>query len=296
MAPAMALSDPAWVIGPELTVAELPAAEALVAEAGWNQVAADWRIFLDFGTVHAVRTDGGRVIATAATLPYGDRVCWISMVLVASRYRRRGLATRLLGRCLDDIAAAGLTAALDATAAGQTVYRALGFEDLWSFTRLVAHRRPRSAELAPLAGEIAIRPIDDTVWPLICAGDAAAFAADRGAILARMRGRLRRAELVAERRGRLAGFLLGRDGRTAAQLGPLIADDDVVAQALLGRALRQVDAPVYIDLADSKAGVRAWLEASGFSPERSFMRMSQGGRANFAPQAHTVAVMGPEFG
>jgi len=202
----------------------------------------------------------------------------------------------LLGRCLDDIAAAGLTAALDATAAGQTVYRALGFEDLWSFTRLVAHRRPRSAELAPLAGEIAIRPIDDTVWPLICAGDAAAFAADRGAILARMRGRLRRAELVAERRGRLAGFLLGRDGRTAAQLGPLIADDDVVAQALLGRALRQVDAPVYIDLADSKAGVRAWLEASGFSPERSFMRMSQGGRANFAPQAHTVAVMGPEFG
>src|SRR5262245_52219709 len=63
MAHAMALSDPAWVIGPKLTVAELPAADALVAEAGWNQVAADWRIFLDFGTVHAVRTAAGRVIA-----------------------------------------------------------------------------------------------------------------------------------------------------------------------------------------------------------------------------------------
>jgi GNAT superfamily N-acetyltransferase len=86
-------------------------------------------------------------------------------------YRRRGLATRLLRRCLDDIAAAGLTAALDATAPGQTVYRALGFEDLWSFTRLVAHRRPRTAELPPLAGEITIRPIDDTAWPLICAAD-----------------------------------------------------------------------------------------------------------------------------
>ena len=34
---------------------ELPDAEALVAEAGWNQVLADWRIFLDFGTVYAVR-------------------------------------------------------------------------------------------------------------------------------------------------------------------------------------------------------------------------------------------------
>jgi Acetyltransferase (GNAT) domain len=217
-------------------------------------------------------------------------------VLVANRYRRRGLATRLLRRCLDDIAVAGLTAALDATAAGQTVYRALGFEDLWSFTRLVAHRRPRAAELPPRAGEITIRPIDDTAWPLICAEDAAAFGADRGAILACMRGRLPGAELVAERRGRLAGFLLGRDGRSAAQLGPLIADDDVVAQALLAHALHHIDAPVYLDLADTKTSVRAWLEASGFSPQRSFMRMCQGGRANFDQPTRTVAVMGPEFG
>ena len=52
MASVMAPSDlPA--IG-RLTAAELPDAEALVAEAGWNQVAADWRMFLEFGTVYAV--------------------------------------------------------------------------------------------------------------------------------------------------------------------------------------------------------------------------------------------------
>ena len=33
--------------------------------------------------VYAVRTGEGRVVATAATLPYGDRFAWISMVLVA---------------------------------------------------------------------------------------------------------------------------------------------------------------------------------------------------------------------
>ena len=42
-----------------LALAELADAEALVAEAGWNQVAADWRIFLDFGTVYAVRDGAG---------------------------------------------------------------------------------------------------------------------------------------------------------------------------------------------------------------------------------------------
>jgi hypothetical protein len=202
----MALSDQTWVIEPGLTIAELPAADALVAEAGWNQVAADWRVFLDFGTVHAVRTDAGQVIATAATLPYGDRICWISMVLVAGRYRRHGLATSLLRRCLDDIAAAGLTAVLDATAAGQPVYRALDFLDLWSFTRLAAPTRRQIAG-RPFADEIVIRPIDDGVWPALCAYDAAAFGADRSAVLGRMRGRLPSAELFAERRGRPAGLL-----------------------------------------------------------------------------------------
>ena len=55
-------------------------------------------MFLDFGTVYAVRAQG-RVIATAATLPYGA-CAWISMVLVAGTHRRRGLATRLLHRCI----------------------------------------------------------------------------------------------------------------------------------------------------------------------------------------------------
>jgi len=295
MARAMALSDRTWIIEPGLTIAELPAADALVAEAGWNQVAADWRVFLDFGTVHAVRTDAGQVMATAATLPYGGRICWISMVLVAGRYRRQGLATSLLRRCLDDIAAAGLTAVLDATAAGQPVYRALDFVDLWSFTRLAAPARRQIAG-GPVSDEIVIRPIDDDVWAALCAYDAAGFGADRSTVLGRMRGRLPPAELLAERRGRLAGLLVGRDGRTAAQLGPLIAEDDAVAEALLARALRGIEGPVIIDLADTKPRVRAWLEANGFSAQRAFMRMSQGRREGFDDQARTVAVMGPEFG
>jgi N-acetylglutamate synthase-like GNAT family acetyltransferase len=295
MARAMALSDQTWVIEPGLTIAELPAAEALVAEAGWNQVAADWRAFLDFGTVHAVRTDAGQVIATAATLPYGDRICWISMVLVAGRYRRRGLATSLLRRCLDDIAAAGLTAVLDATAAGQPVYRALDFVDLWSFTRLAAPARSQIVG-GPFSDEIVIRSIDDSAWPALCAYDAAAFGADRSAVLGRMRGRLPPAELLAERRGRLVGLLVGRDGRTAAQLGPLIAEDDAVAEALLARALRGIESAVIVDLADTKPRVRAWLEASGFSAQRGFMRMCHGRPEGLDDQARTAAVMGPEFG
>jgi GNAT superfamily N-acetyltransferase len=272
---------------------ELPDAEALVAEAGWNQVAADWRMFLDFGTVYAVRADG-RVIATAATLPYGGRCAWISMVLVAASHRRQGLATRLLDRCITDIAAAHLVPVLDATPAGRTVYAPLGFHDAWGFARLMSQQR--TIIPAPQSNIVTVHPITDSVWPALRAYDTVAFGADRSAILARMRGRLPPADLFATRDGRVVGLLLGRDGRTAAHLGPLIADDDAIATALLERALSEIRGTVYLDLADAKTGVRAWLEAAGFAPQRPFTRMLLGRRESFDDVVRTFAVVGPEFG
>src|SRR5437763_13108677 len=165
----MANSD--FAIG-RLALAELPDAEALVAEAGWNQVAADWRIFLDFGTAYAVQAQG-RVIATATWLPY-ERHAWIGMVLVTAAQRRRGLATRLLHRCIDDVTAAGLVPVLDATPAGRTVYRPLGFQEAWGFARLVSRQRV----IPPLASAPTIEPISDAVWPALVAYDSAAFGMD----------------------------------------------------------------------------------------------------------------------
>jgi GNAT superfamily N-acetyltransferase len=272
-----------------LALADLPDAEAMVAEAGWNQVAADWRMFLDFGTVYAVRA-GARVIATAATLPYG-RCAWISMVLVASEQRRRGLATRLLHRCIADILAAGLVPVLDATPAGAKVYAPLGFQAAWRFTRVAA-----TQARVTLPASVPVRPIDDSVWAALCAYDAGVFGADRSSILARMRGRLLPANLYAERDGRITGLLLGREGRTASHLGPLIAEDDATATALLAQALSRIDGPVYVDLADAKMDIRVWLEACGFLPQRPFTRMLLGRRESFDDVARTYAVIGPEFG
>ena len=91
---AMAISDLEIVTKATLTPPQLGDVSALVAEAGWNQLAADWRIFTEQGRVYAAQTGEGRIVATTATLPYGDRFAWISMVLVKGEYRRHGLAGR----------------------------------------------------------------------------------------------------------------------------------------------------------------------------------------------------------
>ena len=287
----MAPTEP--IIGAALAAAELGDAEALVREAGWNQLPADWEIFRTLGTVLAARA-GGHVVATAATLPYGS-FAWISMVLVAGGYRRHGLGSRLLERCVEALVDQGQVPVLDATPAGKPLYRTMGFQETWGYQRLAAKVVRLSSPAEPTDG-IAIRPVIDTDWNELCAYDAAAFGAPRGSLLQRLRGRLPAAELIAIRRGRIAGFLLGRDGRGASQLGPLVAEGDAIALALLQRALSAVKGPVYLDLADAKADACRSLEQCGFASQRPLTRMLLGRSAGFDDPSRTFAVVGPEFG
>src|SRR3954454_13181115 len=146
----------------QLTVLQLGAEAAreglvLSTEAHWNQNEADWRFFLTEGTVFGIRDGGGRLVASAALLPYSHGNAWISMVLVTESWRRRGLATKLVDACLERAAAQGLTPWLDATPAGATVYGPLGFKAVLELRRL----RIAGSGAAPRRGEMSNGSIDD---------------------------------------------------------------------------------------------------------------------------------------
>ncbi len=285
----MAASD--FEIG-RLTPEELGDADALVKEAGWNQTPADWRIFLDFGTVYALR-DKGRVIATSATLPYGGKFAWISMVLISGAYRRQGLGTRLMRQCLDALIAAKLVPVLDATPAGRDIYTGLGFEDSFGYKRLLLSDK----KIVPAANSgIVVEPISEESWQELCAYDASIFGASRSQVLTRLRGRLPEAEFCVWRGGRIVGFLMGRMGRRAAQLGPLVAEDEEIACALLAQALETISPPVYIDFIDDKPRTARFLATAGFAAERPLTRMLFKRSAAFQDTTQSYAVAGPEFG
>src|SRR5215467_10487981 len=123
----------------------------LSMEAGWNQVAADWRLMLTLGRGYGVRGADGKWIASALALPLGPAVCWLSMVLVTQPMRGQGLGTRLLSRCLAEVEASGAAAGLDATELGRPVYLPLGFRDVYALSRWHVPRGARQL-LPPPAG------------------------------------------------------------------------------------------------------------------------------------------------
>jgi len=273
-----------------LTDGDLPAAESLVAEAGWNQNANDWRIFLELGRAIGVKDADGRLAATAATLPYPSGFGWISMVLVAGPFRRQGIATRLLERCIDTLRDAGMVPVLDATPAGREVYRPLGFRDGWAITRW------RRATPGPVAGSAGARPLEARDWPALLALDRQAFGCDRAPLLERLRGRSSQFACVVEEGGRLRGFLLGREGRVATQLGPIVAGDAGIAAGLAGFACGRIAGPVLLDALDCHGPLARWLEAHGFAKERPYTRMALGRDELFGDPGRLAAIAGPELG
>jgi len=291
--------------GPTDDLAERPLAPsdaeravALSEEAGWNQTAADWRFMLRLGEGRGLWTRDGRLVASALTLPYGNRFAWIGMVLVTAAFRRRGLATRFLAECIESAKARGLDVGLDATEAGRPVYRPLGFSAVYGLHRIAASTvRPAERSAAGDSGRGAtVRPLLREDLEAVAAYDAKSFGADRFAVLDHLRQRQPGRAFVAERRGHLSGHVLARDGRVALHLGPLVAEDDPTAIALVDRALAGIEGQVFIDLADRHTTLRNWLAARGFAPQRPFTRMILRHPAPLDEPARIFAIAGPELG
>ena len=276
----------------EMTADDIPAGLALCRASRWNQTARDWEQFLRLdphGAAVAVRD--GRVIGSVATLRFGQRFAWISMVLVDPAERGRGVGRALLLHGLSLLGT--VVARLDATPAGEVLYRKLGFEEEYRLTRF-----QRGAEAAtPPAGDVPARPLRDDDWSRVFEFDESVFGADRMGMLTWLaRGEPEYAWVAQGAQG-IDGFLLGRHGHSFEHLGPVIATSvDVVRQLVVACVARHPARAFIIDVPDRHATWQAWLKEIGFEEQRPFMRMFRGDHQYRGRPEHMFASVGPEFG
>lgn len=280
---------------------DIPFAQKLVEAAGWNQVPRDWETFLETRPHGAfLATWDGAPAGTVTSLvrrAAGGEIGWIAMVLVDPVLRRRGIGTRLLERALDVLAEAS-TVGLDATGAGRHVYLPLGFADGLRIRRFTRRGNDSRRGGGTRSG---VRPVERADVSSLIELDRRTFGGERAELV---RGWLARAPdlalILPDESGMSAsplGFLLARDGRLHTHLGPLVAEDEETARALLERALEiAAGRSVVIDALVDRPGWEAELERAGFVRERDFVRMWRGEPPAVDRPQDAWAIAGPDFG
>ena len=88
---------------------------------------------------------------------------------------------------------------------------------------------------------------------------------------------------------------LVRDGRTARQIGPLLAESHQSALGLVDAIVRSEQGPWLLDAVHSRDEFLQGLTAAGWTIERPFQRMRFGRTTTLAVDP-PFAVAGPEFG
>ena len=273
---------------------DLPFADSLRAQVGWNQTLDDWRRFL------ALEPDGcflaewnGTPAGTATTLVYGPELAWIGMVLVLPEYRRRGIGGALLGHCITWLRQRGVRCLkLDATPLGQPVYDGLGFKSEWTLTRWEhggLHENP--------ATDARLRGWRTSDAPLVASLDVAAFGIARERLVAALVQQSYCARVCESGPGHLAAYGLIRPGARALYLGPIVAasagEGLLLVQRLLANSAGQ---KVFWDIPDPNTAAVAWARQHGFVPQRTLTRMYLGENTTPGNPQQQFALAGPEVG
>ncbi len=274
-----------------MSVEDIPAGLLLCRASRWNQLEEDWRVFLQSqGSGAFLAEKEGRAVGTAAFLRYGS-FAWIAMMLVDPEERRAGIGTQLMEHVLsavEDAACAGL----DATPAGEPLYRRFGFVPDYALVRMKTTIESVRLDLhAGTAHRMNTADLSD-----VLRRDREVFGADRASLLASLYERAPECAWIANDSFGLRGYAFGRPGHLYHQLGPVVAEDSGTARALVAHACASLDRKlVAIDAPQLDRDWLASLASLGFVEERPFVRMFRRGDLHPGLPARQYAITGPEF-
>ncbi len=195
--------------------------------------------FLDLqpdGWVNAL--EGDTLVAVGGCIAYpSGGFGWIGLVGTDPAHERRGAGRAVTQWLVDRLAAHGCASVLDASAAGEPVYRRMGFADHGVTTEALA---PGDGPAAPPAPALrAAVPVTDADWPELVAFDTDCFGADRSHLLSHLRRSGAPVVVVRSADGRLVGHGVGQSNVT----GPVAAENADALAAIISALTIGAGAP-----------------------------------------------------
>lgn len=285
---------PAFILRP-MEQSDVVSAMKLSNAEGWNQTENDWKLFLEgAGNAAIVAECDSKVTGTTTAINYSDQVVWIGMVLVEKEYRGWGISKELLNNIFKKIKP-GKSIKLDATPAGQQVYKKLGFEDEYQVARMINLSASNLSD--QVNDDISPGPVKPDDISKIIKLDEISFGANRKQLIQYLVREYPGKDWLLKRDEHIDGFILGREGNKYHHIGPLMATNFGDAKILISKSLNDlINKPVVVDVPAGKEEWIEWLTSIGFVVQRFFTRMYKGNNNFPGCTDKQYLVAGPEFG
>ena len=235
---------------------DLAAAHQLSQAVGWGHRFEDWKLLLEVGRGVVSESDVGDLSGVAMWWPYGNDYAAVGMVIVSPSHQRCGIGKILMDTILSD--AGDRRVMLNATQEGARLYESLGFTPSGSIS---THYGQLAPDHPPIADDAGIRRLQPDDWMSIMRIDREASGMDRTPLLAAL---CQISEgFIAQTEGRTAGFILPRRFQKGTLLGPVVADDEQTAIALMSVAASHAEGLLRADIPGDATIIADWLERAG---------------------------------
>lgn len=260
------------MLKPIIRILSLPELDELIewaAAEGWNPGVHDAAAFREADAEGFIGAFvDGELIAGISAVTYGETFGFIGLYICRPDARGKGY-----GRAVWDAGMArlaGRTIGLDGVPEQQANYRRMGFAPAYRTVRYSG----RFAAPAARPG-YRIQPVTDALLDQVTTIDRANFPAPRPAFLRRwLRPPHTAVACVVD--AELRGFGVARACRSGYKVGPLFAEDDDMATALLASVSASCDGDVHLDVPDARASFIDGLVSGGLSPGFETTRMYLG--------------------
>lgn len=265
------MADAEGVIVRRMTREEVDLAVGWAAEEGWNPGLNDAGCFYAAdpkGFFIAERT--GEPVGCLSAVAYDDRFAFAGFYMVRKGWRGQGIGSLLVREA--SVYLGRRTVGNDAVPAQQETYRRYGF--------VLAYRNIRYRGLAGPSGTYGgagIVALETIPFEQLCAYDRGLFPADRPAFLERWVRQPGGVALGFLTEGRLTGYGVLRPCREGFKIGPLFADSETIAEALLGALTGPIPGKTFfLDIPEPNPGARALVARHGMTAVFETARMYTG--------------------
>ncbi|MED4204859.1 GNAT family N-acetyltransferase [Neobacillus mesonae] len=233
----------------------------LSASVGWDYDKYEIRTVLSTGKIFGHKNSEGKIVSSAAIIPYDTNLASIGMVIVNKEYRGLGLGKEITQKCMDS-ESNDISIMLIATEEGKPLYEKMGFITVDRVHKYICDQYNVKKILNN--GTLSIVDFTENDFPQIVNIDRAAFGDKRSKFLHKRIIQSEQCVVVKDHKSNIVGYGISILGPMNLILGPIVAPDSLTAAIILDRLASRHRGKLRIDVPSGNEKFLLFLEQCGF--------------------------------